>query len=170
MILFDFLSFGSYDAAMKKNMNASCFAAVLVLSLAVLAANVEEPVAAAISNAPAAVSCRGTNVAGERIEEYLSPGEAIVVSPARRFTIRLRSNPTTGYGWQLAKPLDGKVVELVTNDYIPPADRRIGAGGHEAWTFKAVGQGRGTIALKYVRPWETNQPPAETNEFTVIVK
>ena len=116
------------------------------------------------------MSCQGTNAAEEPMKEYLGPGETVALNSGGRFAVRLHSNPTTGYGWQLAKPLDEKIVVLVTNDYIHPDTRLIGAGGNEVWIFKAVGRGQVEIALKYVRPWEKDRPPAETNVFKVVVK
>ena len=111
----------------------------------------------------------GTTNISDKTEEYLNPGEPIKVKVGQRFTIRMESNPTTGYGWQLSKALDEKVVQFVTNAYISPDSKLCGAGGHEVWTFKAVGEEQVDISMKYVRPWEKNQP-VRTNVFTVIVK
>jgi len=146
------------------------FAGVRLLSLGLLIGAAQESVAVTNANVSASIACNGMNATKEQIEEYLSPGEVVAVNTGRRFAIRLQSNPTTGYGWQLAKPLDEKIVVLVTNDYIHPDTRLIGAGGHEVWIFKAVGQGQAEISLKYVRSWEKDQPPAETNVFMVVVK
>ena len=116
----------------------------------------------------AIVYSQGTTNMTEK-EEYLNPREPIKVKAGQRFTIRMESNPTTGYGWQLSKALDEKVVQLVTNAYIPPESKLMGAGGHEAWTFKAIGAGATDISMQYVRPWDKDQP-AKTNVYTVIVK
>lgn len=120
------------------------------------------------------VSIQGvsTNASDERIEEYLNPGEPIKVTVGQKFSIRIASNPTTGYGWQLSKPVDENVVILITNVYIQKqtGTLRVGVGGHEVWTFKAVGQGQTDISLRYIRSWEKNRPPANTNVFIVIVK
>lgn len=102
-------------------------------------------------------------------EEYLNPGEPIKVKVGQTFGISMKSNPTTGYGWKLSKALDNKVV-LVTNVFVPPDSKLVGAGGHEVWTFKAVGEGQTDIAMKYVRPWEQDQSAVRTGAFTVIVK
>jgi len=101
-------------------------------------------------------------------EEYLNPGEPIKVTAGQIFTIRMESNPTTGYSWQLSKDLDNIIV-LVTNTFIPPDSKLCGAGGHELWTFKAIGEGQTNIIMKYIRPWEKYQL-AMTNVFIVIVK
>ena len=113
-------------------------------------------------------SIRVTSNMSEKTEEYLNPSVPIKVKTGQRFTIRMESNPTTGYSWQISKALDNKII-LVTNAYIPPDSKLIGAGGHELWTFKAIAEGQTDIAMKYIRPWEQDQP-ARTNVFTVIVK
>ena len=116
----------------------------------------------------AVANSQGTTNMSEKTEEYLNPGEPIKVKAGQIFAVRMESNPTTGYGWQLSKTLDNNIV-LVTNAYIPPDSKLIGAGGHEVWTFKAIELGPAEISLKYVRSWEKNQP-ARTNVFMVIVK
>ena len=94
----------------------------------------------------------------------------ITVMTGQTFNVTLASNPTTGYSWALAKPLDPKLLTLVTNIYQRPETRLVGAGGQEVWTFKADGGvGRTDIALKYVRPWETNVPPVQTTNFVVLI-
>ena len=85
-------------------------------------------------------------------------------------TIRLDANPTTGFQWQLAASLDEKVIALVGDDYQRTDTSRVGAGGTDVWTFKAVGTGRTTIVLEYRRPWEKDVPPAERKTFPVIVR
>jgi len=108
----------------------------------------------------------------EAAMEYTQPEKPIETTTGHPFTIKLESNPTTGFGWQLAQSLDGKVVSLVTNTYIQrkAEPRMVGVGGHEYWTFKTVGQGQTQIAMKYVRSWEKGVPPNKTHVFNVIVK
>ncbi|MDY0039216.1 MAG: protease inhibitor I42 family protein [Desulforhabdus sp.] len=94
---------------------------------------------------------------------------SIQASPGEEFAITLQSNPTTGYRWELAAPLEEEVVKLVGNVYQSPETKLIGAGGQEVWTFKAVGQGEIIIQMKYVRPWEKDIPPVQTKQFKVVV-
>ncbi len=118
--------------------------------------------------AMATVNSQGTTNMSEKTEEYLNPSEPIKVKAGQIFTIRMESNPTTGYSWQLSKTLDDQII-LVTNAFIPPDSKLMGTGGHEVWTFEAIGEGQVEISMKYVRPWEKDQP-IRTNVFTVIVK
>ncbi len=121
-----------------------------------------------LTMAVAIANSQGTTNISEKNEEYLNPGEPIKVKASQIFAIRMESNPTTGNGWQMLKALDNKII-LVTNAYIPPDSNLMGAGGHEVWAFKAIGEGQADISMQYVRPWEKDQP-VRTNVFTVIVK
>jgi inhibitor of cysteine peptidase len=92
------------------------------------------------------------------------------VKVGQEFTITLESNRTTGFQWQLAKPLDESVVRLVSSNYQAPTTNAIGAGGKEIWTFKAVGAGKAEIALEYVQPWEQDVDPAIEQTYTITIK
>jgi inhibitor of cysteine peptidase len=95
--------------------------------------------------------------------------ETITVVPGDVFSIRLTSNPSTGFQWALAKPLDENVVSLVDHNYIPPTKQILGAGGEEVWRFKAVGSGEAVIELHYARSWEKDVPPAKVAVYRVVV-
>jgi inhibitor of cysteine peptidase len=110
-------------------------------------------------------------------EEFEDPEEPIEVEQYHEFTVDLPSNPTTGYSWQLAKPLDEDILELVSTEFEekkPEGEGEegeiVGAPGVEKWTFKAIGEGSTEIDLEYVRPWETDEPPEEEKTIEVEVK
>ena len=105
-----------------------------------------------------------------RPETYLNPDEPIDVAAGRTFSIRLASNPTTGYGWQLAGPPDPRVVRCLSNTYEPPDSRLCGAGGHACWSFQALKAGRTTATLHHARPWEKDTPPHEVKVFQIRVR
>ncbi len=94
----------------------------------------------------------------------------IEVKVGQEFAITLRSNPTTGYQWQIAGLSDADIVKLVGSEYKGPEAERVGAGGEEVWTFQATSQGETAVSLEYVRPWEKDVPPAEARIFTVLVR
>lgn len=105
-------------------------------------------------------------------EEKAEP--VIAATAGQEFSISLESNRTTGYGWQLANPLDETVVTSVKNEYrearqTPGATPMVGVGGKEVWTFRAVKAGKTTIEFKYVRPWEKDQPPAQIRSIPVVI-
>jgi inhibitor of cysteine peptidase len=102
--------------------------------------------------------------------EFSDPGEPIVVDAGEEFAIVLESNPTTGYQWQISGDYDEKVVELEKSEFKRASDDRVGAGGKEVWTFKALEEGFTSLSFKYLRPWETEVEPAEALAFRVIVR
>jgi inhibitor of cysteine peptidase len=97
------------------------------------------------------------------------PAATVTVRKGQIFALTLRSNPTTGYIWQLGKPPEDGVIQFIDNQYRGDKSGLVGAGGREIWTFKAVGTGETTIDLKYVRPWEKNTAPAKSALFKVVV-
>jgi inhibitor of cysteine peptidase len=93
----------------------------------------------------------------------------VTTKPGRQFSITLESNPTTGYQWQLAKPVTGTCVALVTNQFLRPKSKLTGAPGKEVWKFKALRPGEAQIELQYVRSWEKGVEPAQKTNLAVVV-
>jgi len=89
----------------------------------------------------------------------------------KTFFIKVSSNPSTGFSWELNKPLD-TILLLQGSDYIPRKTnpKVVGAGGEEIWTFQAIKPGKTVISLKYWRTWEKDQPPARIYNFPVEIK
>jgi predicted secreted protein len=87
------------------------------------------------------------------------------------------SNPSTGYSWQLAEPLDESVVELVSSEFEKKSveggeggeGEIVGAPGEEIWTLEAIAEGEVEIEFEYVRSWETGVAPEETKTFKVKI-
>lgn len=96
----------------------------------------------------------------------------VEAAAGEEFTVSMEANHTTGFAWQLAKPLDGAVVKKIRNIYQEdnhPVPME-GVGGVERWTFKAVRAGKTTIEFKYVQAWEADKEPAKTAKYHVTVK
>ncbi|MCX5715841.1 MAG: protease inhibitor I42 family protein [Candidatus Omnitrophica bacterium] len=100
-----------------------------------------------------------------------APPNMINTRKGQQFIITLESNRTTGYEWQIASPLDKKIVKFIDSMYsVKHKNSLVGAGGDEKWIFRAIGKGKTTISLKYIRAWEKDTPPAQTADYTVIVE
>ncbi len=97
------------------------------------------------------------------------PAKPIEVKKGETFSIHLASNPTTGFKWQLAGPLDSSTLIEAGHEYSRPASRLAGAGGKEIWKFRAVDKGKAVIEMEYVRPWEKQTAPAGKASFRIIV-
>jgi inhibitor of cysteine peptidase len=59
----------------------------------------------------------------------------ILQGKERVFTIRLKSNPTTGYQWYL-RDYSSKMIIPILQRYVPSEKKLIGSGGMEEWKFK----------------------------------
>jgi inhibitor of cysteine peptidase len=100
-----------------------------------------------------------------------NPDKLIEVTVGQEFRIVLEANPTTGFTWQLAAPLDESLVTLAGNTYdSTPTPGRTGVGGKQTWTFKSKRRGQTVIALQYARPWEKGVDPAKKLVFSVIIR
>lgn len=94
------------------------------------------------------------------------------------------SNPTTGYVWRLAEPLDGNLLVLVSTESEIGAEEKekeegeetpVGMGYDEVWTFRAIGlngdeETETVIKLEKIRPWEENVDPVDTLTLPVKIK
>jgi inhibitor of cysteine peptidase len=98
-----------------------------------------------------------------------SPTTAIAATVGVPFSITLDSNPTTGYSWDLATPLDPNVVDLLHHSYQRAGGPRPGAGGTELWTFEPLCAGFTTIVLRYRRPWEPDDPNDRQVAFDIFI-
>ncbi len=69
-------------------------------------------------------------------------------------TVRLDSNPTTGYEWTYE--IDGDAVEYRSDEYVAPESDALGAGGTQVYSFLGNEGKAGdvTITLTYGRPFD----------------
>ena len=103
-------------------------------------------------------------------DDYTDPNKPIEVATGQEFSIILGANRTVGYRWDIAKPLDRGVVKPVRSDYKIENGGKAAAGGKEVWTFKAIGEGKTKIMMKYMRPQEKNTSGVKTVTFDIVVK
>jgi len=74
------------------------------------------------------------------------------------FTVKLKSNPTTGFSWFL-REYDPAILTPVRRVYDAPDAKLMGAGGYERWIFKVKPAGfvvpqQTTIRFVYTRAWQ----------------
>lgn len=101
---------------------------------------------------------------------YSDPAKTIDVELCKEFAITLESNKTTGFGWDIATPIDEKVIRFIGCEYIAADTGLVGSGGREIWSFRGVCPGKTSIYFKYIRLWEKDVPPAKKLTFNVAVK
>lgn len=71
-------------------------------------------------------------------------------------TLKLPSNPTTGYSWNVTQ---SEELFDITSEFQQPADQNLaGAGGTEVYTLKPKKEGTVTVEFAYARSWEEKEP------------
>ena len=93
----------------------------------------------------------------------------MTVALGQEFKISLESNPSTGNQWLIARPLDERLLKLLGSEYKRGRPGAAGAVGHEILSFKALGEGKTRIQLKYGRLWEGDVAPARMTNFVVVI-
>ena len=126
---------------------------------------------------------------------YLSL-EYATTQKGQRHTLRVPSNPSTGYEWFLlqqgdtavaafrgnAMETDDKSEKALENNELQAAEKgelkspgpssppRTGRSGWERWTFQTFRDGHSVIVLGYFRPWETGVTPARFHVLSLLVE
>ena len=79
--------------------------------------------------------------------------------------VRLPSNPSTGYDWEIVRMPDF-LVQVGERKFTSDAkgSGMVGVGGVTIWRFQVIGSGNGILGFAYRRPWET-VPPIESVEY-----
>lgn len=101
-----------------------------------------------------------------------SNGQAVTVKPGQQLDIRLASNATTGYAWEVAQ-CDEAVLKLEGEPEYETSSQgqpRVGAGGWQTFHFKPQQAGQANLKLVYRRPWEKDIEPIENFEVQVTVQ
>jgi len=97
------------------------------------------------------------------------PTAVLKLNVGDEFIIMLVSNKTTGYEWQIDRPIDGNKIVQAGLKYVPDDTGMVGSGGKEEWKFKARGTGKSKISFKYVRPWEKGTKSVDKKVFDVEI-
>jgi inhibitor of cysteine peptidase len=105
------------------------------------------------------------------ITENKNGGE-VLLKTGQVLTVRLESNPTTGYSWAVTGCDETVLRPEGDPQYVaePLAGNRAGAGGWEVFHFQPTQAGETHLELAYRRPWETDVEPVEVFSVAVTVE
>jgi inhibitor of cysteine peptidase len=93
---------------------------------------------------------------------------SVSVPLGEEIVIRIDSNITTGYEWEVAE-VNQTVLTYLGSEYEAPDTSLVGAGGTQVLRFEAAAPGESTIALKYWRPFEGDSSIVDEYVVTVTV-
>jgi inhibitor of cysteine peptidase len=99
-------------------------------------------------------------------------GKAVKLAVGKIVSITLEANATTGYEWRVEKIEGEGIVPDGKPAYIPKkhAPGVVGVGGVAVFRFKAAKEGKPTIKLVYIRPWEKDVPPVKVFQVQFAVE
>jgi inhibitor of cysteine peptidase len=95
-------------------------------------------------------------------------GSEIEVDSGEQFEVRLDSNPSTGYSWQISEMTTPELVVLESQTHVAADTDLVGAAGTDVFVFTAVG-GAGVLRLEYIRSFDDPIVPERVAEFIVRV-
>lgn len=100
-------------------------------------------------------------------------GKQIELLQGQTLLVKLESNITTGYSWEVTQAPGPVLQQQGEAEYQQPDTGKtplVGAGGTQIFRFKASAPGQVTLNMAYRRPWETGVAPAKTFTLKVTVK
>ncbi len=96
--------------------------------------------------------------------------ENIEVAPGETVAVRLPTSFSEGYRWQLAQPLNERLVKLVKSSYRRSEPAEPGMDGYQVLVFQAVAEGNATIPLQYVRFRDKSAEPEKVANFGLVIR
>jgi inhibitor of cysteine peptidase len=97
-------------------------------------------------------------------------GKTFPLEKDGKMRIMLKSNPTTGFRWQIVRNNPEQLKLVDKSKYVPDKGGKIGGGGRQIFEFLALEPGRSELELVYRRPFEKDVKPAKTFKITFDIK
>ena len=86
-----------------------------------------------------------------------------------KITVKLCSNPTTGFQWGYEMSGDNAIKEE-DHDFEEPNGDVVGASGTEVWTFEGTAEGTTVVLMEYSQPWEGGIKKEWTYRMNITVR
>jgi len=112
---------------------------------------------------------QNVNDSSEMVLGEEDSGRTIEVTQGDEFRIELESNITTGYSWSISV-IDTDYLQQQGEQEYSTESELVGAGGVEAFRFKAIQPGETYLKLIYQRPFEADKPAERIFELIVVIK
>jgi predicted secreted protein len=84
-------------------------------------------------------------------------------------TVKVGSNPSTGYSWGEPRITPDGAAQLASHNYVAPTSTGlVGAAGTDVWVFSFADATTATIKISYGQPWEGGAK--DTYILTILVR
>ncbi|MDP3847402.1 MAG: protease inhibitor I42 family protein [Pseudomonas sp.] len=95
----------------------------------------------------------------------------LTIYRGQELMLSLRSNPSTGFRWEVKDAASGVLKSLGPEVYSNPEDLDlVGSAGQSTWRYKADKPGNGHLLMVYRRPWEADVAPAQNFVCPITVE
>ena len=93
--------------------------------------------------------------------------ETINLKRGKSYLIKLESNPTTGYMWELTGLEHVNNVQIEELHFKAPNPHLIGSGGVQSWNITGYCKGSTRLTFEYKQPWESHSEKTEVFDFVI---
>jgi inhibitor of cysteine peptidase len=83
--------------------------------------------------------------------------------------VRLESNPSTGYSWEIINN-DEAILRPLGDSVFRASSSAVGAGGTETFQFEAIEEGTSVLRMIYHRSFEEDEEPLNTFLQRVVIE
>lgn len=97
-------------------------------------------------------------------------GKTFPLEKDGKVRIQLKSNPTTGFRWQIVRNNPEQLKLLDKSKFLRPDKAPPGAGGSQLFEFQALEPGTSELELVYRRPFEKESKDAKSYKITFTIK
>jgi predicted secreted protein len=126
------------------------------------------------TNLPTTSAAAETKTIDITLDEFQAQAnivKAVELKYPASLTLKVGSNPTTGYQWGEAVISNSAVIAQTSYEYVgPTATGIVGAGGNDVLEFEAFKTGTAAITMGYARSFEEGVPAIYTLTINVTVK
>ncbi len=95
-------------------------------------------------------------------------GSTVTLHPGETLEIVLKSNPTTGYTWEV-KPESEALLKQKGEPEFTPDSKALGSEGRMTFRFDVIAVGKGSLVLLYRRTFEPEIKPLRSFGIRVVV-
>lgn len=109
-------------------------------------------------------------------ENLLLTAEFLNLAVKSDFTVRVPSNPSTGYSWTVLLNTPSNILNFSKKAMeeekkkTENENHTLGRGGYELWEFNTQRAGKASLLLGYFRSWEKPISPIRYHICSVVVK
>ncbi len=120
--------------------------------------------------------CTGVKKTTDQSTYSTANGMQIQTKAGEEFFIEVNSVPSSGFKWMLVEPIDESLISFVERRYdeteVPkePQGFMVNNSVDEKMVFKALKSGSTELQIKYVQPFNPDDPEAEIQTYQVVIE